>query len=261
MTKRRSERNSRLLPSARVRIMVIEDQPVTRNGLVHLIRDEPDLEVCGEAGNVTDALSAIARTKPDLVIVDFAFADGAGLQFIRNLHSSHPEVALLVFSALEETIFARRALQAGARGYVLKHSPMAVLLQAIREVIGGEVFVSPEIRGRLLSGLARDTAGPGGIDSLSNRELEIFEMLGMGQGTREIAAALHISVSTVETHRAHIKDKLGFRNGVELVQRAVQWVTDRTLPSSDAGRVAVQGPNAGKAPGVSRPSRPVQAAS
>jgi len=208
------------------RVFLVEDHPVTRRGLGLLIDQEADLMVCGQAAAAVAALMGIQTTKPDVVIVDIAIPGRDGLELIKDMGELHPQLPTVVLSVLDETIYAHRALQAGARGYVMKREPVEQLLTAVREVLAGEVYLSAAMRKQLLL-TSLDLSHPVsdfGVKLLSDRELEIFRLVGEGFGTQKIAATLNLSISTVETHRTHIKEKLGVKHAPDLVREAVLWL-------------------------------------
>jgi len=211
------------------RLFLVEDHPVTREGFAQLINYQPDLEVCGQTGTAAKAISAMETLAPDLAIVDISLAESNGLELIKQLKSRFSSLPVLVLSTHDEGLYAQRAVRAGARGYVMKQAPTREVMNAIRTVLRGELYLSDPMRTRLvrqhLDGPKR--SGATEIEGLSDRELEIFELIGQGHTTRRIAAKLHLSVSTVETHRAHIKEKLAIPNATELVRRAVEWVNRR----------------------------------
>jgi DNA-binding NarL/FixJ family response regulator len=209
------------------RIFLVDDHPVTREGLARIINHEAGLEVCGEAGTAARAVAAIEQQKPDLVIIDVSLAAGAsGLELIKDLATRHAQLAMLVLSTHDETLYAERALRAGARGYVMKQEPIERVMQAIRKVLTGEVYLSPAMNERMLRKMTSPHPSPlaSEIEQLSDRELEVFRLLGQGRGTRQIASDLHLSISTVETYRTHIKEKLRLNRAPELVRHAVEWV-------------------------------------
>jgi DNA-binding NarL/FixJ family response regulator len=212
--------------SGKRRLFLVEDHPITREGFAQLINYQADLEVCGQAGSAAKALADIESVQPDLVIVDLSLADSNGLELIKQLKTRWPSLALLVLSTHDESLYAERALRAGARGYVMKQAPTSEVMGAIRAVLSGELYLSEGMRSRLVHKhlAGQDPLRGTEMDGLTDRELEIFELIGHGQTTRRIAAKLHLSVSTVETHRAHIKEKLRLTNAMELVRRAVEWV-------------------------------------
>lgn len=206
------------------RVFLVEDHPVTRDGLAGIINFQSDLVVCGQSATAVAALKEIPKAKADLVIVDITLADGSGLDLIKDLAAMHPGLPTLVLSTHDEKVYAERSLRAGAHGYVMKQEPTERVLKCMRGILRGEICVSEAMRSRLLGRLHGHRDATAGVDQLSDRELEVFRMLGEGHGTAEIAQRLHISVSTVETYRAHIKDKLGLANGMDLVTTAVRWV-------------------------------------
>ena len=216
----------------RMRILVVDDHPMTRHGLAQRIGAEPDMEVCLDVGTATAALRAMETCSPDLVLVDLSLGDHSGLELIKGLQTLHPDVPVLVFSMHYESIYAERALRAGARGYIMKSEGAEELIRAIRHVLNGEVYLSPTMRNHVVH---RFAGGPAVFARekaalLSDRELEVFELVGKGHTTREVAERLHLSISTIETHRSHIKDKLNLRNGAELIRAAVQWAAERHGP-------------------------------
>lgn len=205
----------------------MDDHPVTRDGLVRLINCEPDLEVCGEASTAAQALSTIEAHQPDLVIVDVSLGAGAsGLELIKDLAARDDRLRMLALSTHDETLYAERALRAGAKGYVMKQEPTAQVMEAIRKILLGEIYLSQPMKQRILGKLAGSSSAPltSEIEQLSDRELEVYRLLGQGRGTRQIAAELHLSISTVETYRTHLKEKLRLRSAPELVRHAVEWV-------------------------------------
>jgi len=210
----------------KARILLVEDHPVTREGFAHLLDFEDDLEVCGQTGTAGEALQAAEALNPDLVIVDISLAGRSGLDLIKDLGSRHPALPMLVLSTHDETVYAERVLAAGARGYVMKSEPIKGILAAVRQVLEGKVYLSENMKERLLGKLARMQPATVGLDTalLSDRELEVFRLLGQGRSTAEIAASLNVSQSTVATHRNHIREKLNVNTMAELVCRAAQWV-------------------------------------
>lgn len=212
---------------AKRRIFLVDDHPVTREGLARLINHEADLEVCGEAGTAAAALLAIESRKPDLVIIDVSLTTGAsGLELMKDLSARDARLRMLALSTHDETLYAERALRAGAKGYVMKHEPTAQVMLAIRKVLHGEVFLSKAMNERMLRKMTARGGAPlaSEIERLSDRELEVYRLLGQGRGTRQIAGELNLSISTVETYRTHIKEKLRLNGAPELVRHAVEWV-------------------------------------
>jgi DNA-binding NarL/FixJ family response regulator len=212
--------------STKRRLFLVEDHPVTREGFAQLINYQPDLQVCGQAGTAAKALGGIEALKPDLAIVDICLAESNGLELIKHLKQLRPDLPVLVLSTHDEALYGQRALRAGARGYVMKQAPTSEVMGAIRTVLNGGIYLSEAMRSRVVEEHVRGPAARPSTDvgTLSDRELEVFELIGHGHTTSRIAAKLRVSVSTVETHRAHIKQKLTLHNGMELVRRAVEWV-------------------------------------
>ena len=218
-------------PARKQRVYLVEDHPVTREGLAFLLNQEADLAVCGKAATVREAVRGIAAAEPHLVIVDIALPGRDGLELVKDLAKLQPRLPALVLSTLDEAIYAERALRAGAKGYVMKEEPVETILIAVRQVLGGEVYLSDRIRISLFQkSLARPALAPEnstGVDHLSDRELEVFRLIGRGVGTRQIARDLGVSISTVETHRTNIKHKLGVGTAPDLVRRAVAWLHEQ----------------------------------
>jgi len=209
----------------RKRIFVMDDHPITRHGLCALLNQEPDLMVCGEEESAQRALAAIKPARPDLVLADLSLAGKSGLEFIKDMRALHPEIAVLAVSMHDETIYAERVLRAGARGYIMKSEGGAKLLKAIRNILAGSIYVSEKMSARILDLFAgvrsRDNGSP--LGELTDREFEVFHLIGQGLGTREIGERLHLSPKTVDTHRLNIKAKLKFKSLPELMQYAVRW--------------------------------------
>jgi len=206
---------------AKKTVFVVDDHPLLRQGLALLINREPDLTVCGEAANTQDAIKAIAAKRPDILIVDISLNGPDGLDLLKALRSSYPDLPVLILSMHDETIYAERALRARANGYIMKQEATEKVLVAVHRILGGDIYLSERMSNKLLhqyfSGASVDTNS-----RLSDRELEVFRFIGEGCSTRHIAEKLHLSIKTVETYQAHIKDKLSLRSGRELVQYAIQ---------------------------------------
>ncbi len=213
---------------AKCRVLIVDDHPIVRRGLVQLISQEPGLEVCGEAGDPTEALRQVKLHCPDLMLVDLALQGGHGIELIEQVRLLGVGSRMLVFSMHDELLFAERALRAGAMGYLQKHEPAERLLEAIREVAGGNMYLSTAMSARLLhTVVSGQSLSHDPIEHLSNRELQVFEMIGDGLATKKIAVKLHLSRKTIEAHREKIKAKLGLSNSAELNRRAVQWTLER----------------------------------
>jgi DNA-binding NarL/FixJ family response regulator len=211
---------------SRKKVMLVDDHPMLRAGLAEFINKQPDLEMCGEAGNAAEAMQQLPGFKPDLVLTDITMPGKGGIEFIKDLLALHPALPVLVVSMHDENIYAERVLRAGARGYIMKEAGGENLLAAIRQVLNGQVYVSPGISAKILDSFSarkpRGSSSP--IEKLSDREFEIFQLIGQGKSTRDIALQLHLSPKTVEVHRGHIRDKLGLKDSVSLVHNAVKWV-------------------------------------
>ncbi|HXI54042.1 MAG TPA: response regulator transcription factor [Candidatus Saccharimonadales bacterium] len=210
--------------SKRTRILLVDDHPMMRQGLAALIGSEPDLEICGQAENAAKAMAALAAHPTDLVLLDLTLPDKNGVEVIKDMRALHPAVRVLVVSMHDEAIYAERVLRAGARGYIMKQEGGPKLLQAIREVLAGQISVSEKVSARILELFSGRSSGASPMEKLTDREFEVFQLIGQGLATRQIAAKLHLSVKTVEVHRLHIKEKLAIASAPELVRFAVRWV-------------------------------------
>jgi DNA-binding NarL/FixJ family response regulator len=214
-------------PTARrIGVLIVDDHPMLRQGLVRVIDQTPDLQVCCEAGDAAQALDRLRESKPGLVVVDIALGSQNGLELIKDIKARYPDLPILVHSMYDEGMYAERCLRAGARGYVMKREPPSRLLSAARQVLSGEVALSETMTKQLLCRMlgGSEARGNSPADVLSDRELEVFELLGQGYRTKEIAQELHLSDKTVQTYREHIKEKLELQDAVALVRRATQWV-------------------------------------
>ena len=209
----------------RAKVLIVDDHPVVRYGLLQMLSNEPDLEVCGEAASAQEALALVDQRKPDVAIVDISLKGTNGIELVKQIHAMRPEARILVSSMHDEKLFAERALRAGANGYINKQVAITEMVGAIRRVLSGKVYLSAPMTERMVERAARldSDASRSVIQRLSDRELEVFSLLGDGLSTREVAQRLNLSVKTIETHRAQIKRKLGLRNSTELIQRAVEW--------------------------------------
>jgi DNA-binding NarL/FixJ family response regulator len=222
------DKATRFVGKLKSRIFIVEDHPITHNGLAQLINYQDDLRVCGHAGTVAKAIGGVDEAEPDLVIVDVSLPDGHGIELVKDLKARHPQARILVLSMHDEGLYAERAFRAGASGYVMKQEPADMVLAAVRRILSGEAYLSPRMQERVLNHFAagKPTAANSNIERLTDRELEVFELIGRGLGTRQIARQLRLGVSTVETHRAHLKEKLDLESGTELTCRAVEWVNN-----------------------------------
>jgi DNA-binding NarL/FixJ family response regulator len=216
-------------------ILIVDDHPMMREGLAQLINREKDLEVVGEAETAAMAVEKSAQLKPDLVIVDITLPGRSGLELIRDIHAVQPTALVLVVSMHEESLYAERVLRAGGRGYVMKQAGGKKLMEAIRTVLAGQIYVSPNTSARILESFSRihpETAATG-VESLSDREFEIFRLIGQGENTRDMAKKLNLSVKTVEVHRLNIKTKLKLTTASELIHFAVRWMQSNPGSSND----------------------------
>jgi DNA-binding NarL/FixJ family response regulator len=214
---------------AKKRVLIVDDHPIFRFGLAGLISELPHLEVCGHADSAQTALAAMRELKPDLVLLDLSLRGTNGLELIKLMKSEEPLLPILVVSMHDEAVFGLRSLKAGALGYVMKAEAMDHVADAISRVLRGKIYVSPRLAENLIFKAVQSIeAGNGSpVDVLSDRELEVLQLLGKGHSTRSIADTLHLSVKTIETHRAHIKEKLGFPDSERMVKFAIDWVTQQ----------------------------------
>lgn len=210
----------------RQRVLIVDDHPMMRQGLAQLINHEPDLRACCEAETAAQALQIAADRKPDLVLLDISLPDRSGLELIKDLRALHAELPVLVVSMHDELVFAERVLRAGARGYIMKQEGGKRMMQAIRRVLSGQIYVSERMAVKILEIFSgqRPEGSRSPLDRLSDREFEVFQLVGQGRSTREIADWLHLSTKTVEVHRLHIKQKLQLRSMAELIRHAVCWI-------------------------------------
>ncbi len=210
---------------AKRKVFIIDDHPIVREGLALLINQEPDLTICGEAWDAYSALEKLESARPDIVVLDLSLEGPDGLEVLKRIRDRRPDLAVLVLSMHDESIYAERALSAGAHGYIMKQEASEKVLEAIRRILREEIWVSEEIANRLLHRIVRGAAPEpdSPMDTLSDRELEVFRLIGAGHATRQIARQLNISVKTVESYQAHIKQKLSLKNARELIQYAIEW--------------------------------------
>ena len=206
-------------------LFIVDDHPIMRQGLAVLINHEKDLHVCGEAEDAAHAVDGIIKQQPDLALIDISLPGKNGLELIKDLRAMDSEVAILVHSMHDESLYVERVLRAGAQGYITKDEGGSKLMEAIRKVLAGEIYVSPEMSGKILEIFSgRRTSSTNPVEALTDRQFEVFQMIGNGQSTRDIAEVLKVSIKTVDAHRDHIKKKLNLRSGTELVRFAVRWV-------------------------------------
>ncbi len=206
------------------RIVVVDDHPIVRRGLIELINDVADFDVVGEAPDVSTALDVLKATRPDLALIDLSLGDGHGLELIKSVRAAEFDIKMLVVSMMDEALYADRVLRAGASGYLRKEQATENIITAIRQVLDNKIYLSPSATARVLNQVATAEApAKSPVATLSDRELEVFELLGDGLSSREIATRLHLSVKTVETYREKIKAKLSLKNGSELTRHAIHW--------------------------------------
>ena len=208
----------------RTRILVVEDHPIVRLGIRQMLAAEPDLDVCAEAESADAAKQLIVDAHPDLAIIDLSWAEGTGLDLIRSLRESMPTMPVLVLSMHDEALFAERVLRAGARGYIMKREAITGLVRAIRHVLSGRIYVSEGMAQAVLERLGHDGAAPDNpLANLTDRELEVFDLIGRGQSTGAIAEQMGVSIKTIETYRSNIKTKLNLKNATDLIRFAATW--------------------------------------
>lgn len=223
----------------KIRILVADDHPFLRVGLTHMINHESDMVVCGEAVSVATVRSGVEQLKPDLLLTDLCLGDGDGLELIKSIKAQFPSLPILVLSQQDEILFAERVLRAGAQGYIMKERATQDVLEGIRTILGGDLYVSRKVAAlamrKLVEGGAEATAAAGSeISGLSDRELQVFRLLGAGKGTMEVAEALKLSHKTIETYRENIKRKLGLTNATALIHRATEWMQAQAKPGGSA---------------------------
>jgi DNA-binding NarL/FixJ family response regulator len=204
----------------------VDDHPIVRQGIVRLVNQEDDMEVVGEVGDGKKLVREIDRLKPDVLMLDISLGDRSGIEITKDIRISHPDLPILVLSMHSELLYAERALRAGARGYIMKDEATDKLVLALRRVLNGKIYLSDEMSSRMLDQMieGHGEGSPNAVERLSNRELEVYEMIGHALSTREIAQKLSLSIKTVEAHRANLKSKLNLKNSVELLQHATLWL-------------------------------------
>ena len=213
----------------KARILIVDDHPIVRKGLAELIDSQEDLTVCAQAEEALQALKLIREKHPDMAIVDISLEQTSGMELIKDINAQHPKLLVLALSMHDESLYAERALRAGAKGYIMKQEATNKIIAAIRQVLDGQLYVSERMQEKLVRKLvgSKEQVTTSAIDSLSDRELEVFMLIGQGFGTRQIAERLYLSIKTIETYRAHIKEKLNLPGAAELLQYAIQWVKSR----------------------------------
>ena len=214
--------------TGKAKVLLVDDHPIVRQGLGQLINEEADLAICAEAEDFNAALAALDTSNPDVAIVDISLKDRSGIELIKEIRTKKPELPILVLSMHDESLHAERVLRAGAKGYIMKQEATEQVMNAIRRVLRGEVYLSEKMASRMVNRLVAGPQNVGGspIERLSDREFEVFQMIGHGVGPSEIAEKLGLSVKTVETHRERIKEKLNLASGSELIRYAMQYVMD-----------------------------------
>ncbi len=210
----------------KIKVLLVDDHPILRAGLGRLINQEADMMICGEAEDGPTAFDLVGTLNPDIAVIDISLKGSNGIELVKNLKARYPELPTMVLSMHDESLYAERALRAGSLGYIMKEEAIGQVLVAIRKVLQGEIFLSEKMKGKMLqqmaSGRGKVVSSP--IEQLTDRELEVFRLIGEGCSTRQIAGQLHLSVRTVEAYREYIKSKLSLKNATELVQHAFHWV-------------------------------------
>lgn len=221
------------------KLLIVDDHPAVREALTLCLAKMPAIDVCGEAADTADALKLVAKHKPDIAIIDISLKTGDGIDLIKRIKAKDPNVRMLVWSMHSESLYAERALRAGAQGYITKEQAMSQIVEAIQHVLAGKVFLSPAMTERLLAravGAGSERLDHAPEEALSDRELEVFRLIGAGHKTTDIAVRMHLSVKTVETYRDRIRHKLGLSDGTALAHFATQWVLDGSRKQSDKTR-------------------------
>ena len=212
------------------KVLIVDDHPIVRGGLAQFVNQQIGLTVCAEAGDASEALHAMREQDPDVVVLHISVGPANGLTLISDIKAIKSEIPVLILSMHDEFLYAERALRAGAKGYIMKDASTTAVIEAIRQVLKGEIYLSPDMSRRLLNCLVNggNPDGASTVSALTNRELQIFEMIGQGNKSSVIAGSLHISIKTVEAHRTNIKKKLKLKNHIELLQFATNWVQGGT---------------------------------
>jgi DNA-binding NarL/FixJ family response regulator len=213
---------------ARRRVLIVDDHPIFRAGLTGLVNLESELTVCGEAHDAAQAMQALEKLKPDLVLLDMSLPGKSGLELLKDIRALAPQTPVLIISMHDETLFAERVIRAGGRGYIMKQEGPEKIVQAIRRVLSGGISVSERISSQILDAMSGGQGGPAtSVSTLTDREFEVYRLLGQGKEPHEIARNLHLSIKTVDTHRMHIRQKLGLRNATELIHHATRWTAEQ----------------------------------
>jgi len=218
--------------SPKFRVLLVDDHPVTRQGIAALVNQEANLTVCAEADSAPKALDLIGKLTPDLAVIDISLKTMSGIELMKNIKAILPELPVLVMSMHDESLYAERALRAGARGYIMKNEPAEKILAAMHRVLAGELYLSDKMKEKMLHrlvGSKKDEETVLSVDRLSDREMEVFQLIGNGFSTRQIAAKLNLSVKTIDSYREHLKLKLPLENGADLVRYAIQWVKSENI--------------------------------
>ena len=214
-------------PSAKKRVLIVDDHPIFRAGLISLVNMESDLSVCGEAQDAAEALAALEKLLPDLILLDMSLPGKGGLELLKDIRALRPTTAVLIISMHDETLYAERVIRAGGRGYIMKQEGPEKIIHAIRKTLGGGIAVSERMASLILDALSGPKSGATSVSTLTDREFEVYRLLGQGKEPHEIADALHLSVKTIDTHRMHIRQKLGLRNATELIHHATRWLAQQ----------------------------------
>lgn len=213
---------------AKKRVLIVDDHPIFRAGLTSLVNLEAELAVCGEANDAAQAMHALEKLHPDLVLLDMSLPGKGGLELLKDIRAIAPQTPVLIISMHDETLYAERVIKAGGRGYIMKQEGPEKIVQAIRKVLGGGISVSERIAAQILDAMSGSKGGTSSsVSTLTDREFEVYRLLGQGKEPHEIARTLHLSIKTVDTHRAHIRQKLGLRNATELIHHATRWTADQ----------------------------------
>ena len=216
---------------AKRRVLIVDDHPIFRAGLTGLVNLEGELTVCGEANDAAQAMQAVEKLHPDLVLLDMSLPGKGGLELLKDIRAIAPQTPVLIISMHDETLYAERVIKAGGRGYIMKQEGPEKIVQAVRKVLSGGISVSERIAAQILDAMSGGKSGKSGtsssVSTLTDREFEVYRLLGQGKEPHEIARTLHLSIKTVDTHRAHIRQKLGLRNATELIHHATRWTAEQ----------------------------------